>query len=111
MGQHAEDAGRVFEKIDQMIFEFHGVDWNLALALDVVLKLKKHFHVAHFHINNFSCERGNEPFAGWAYEVTFVNKRLATVDSCREGHAAQPARHAEQPEPRPDCQVPPGPLR
>lgn len=71
----------VFEKIDQMIFEFHGVETaNLARAFEVVLKLKKHFHIAHLHINNFSCTSEFPPFPGWAYEVTFVSKRLAKAD-------------------------------
>ena len=70
----------VFENIDQMIFEFHGAHRDVARYLDVVLKLKKFFHVVHLHFNNFSCQRGLEPFPAWAYEVTFVNKRLGVVD-------------------------------
>jgi hypothetical protein len=100
----------VFEKIDQMIFEFHGVDDNIARSLDVVYKLKKFFYVAHFHINNFSCMRGLEPFGGWAYEVTLVNKRLAILDPAAK--VALPSALDTPNNPvAPDCQVPPGPLR
>jgi hypothetical protein len=71
----------VLEKIDQMIFELHGVDYaNISRSFEVVLKLKKHFHIAHLHINNFSCASEFPPFPGWAYEVTFVSKRLAQAD-------------------------------
>lgn len=71
----------VLEKIDQMIFELHGVETaNIARIFEVVLKLKKHFHVAHLHINNHSCASEFPPFPGWAYEVTFVSKRLAKAD-------------------------------
>jgi hypothetical protein len=71
----------VLENIDQVIFEFHGVETaNIARIFEVVLKLKKHFHVAHLHINNHSCASEFPPFPGWAYEVTFVSKRLAQVD-------------------------------
>jgi len=100
----------VLERIDQMIFEFHGVQKDIARSLEVVLKLKKHFHVAHFHINNYSCERGNEPFGGWAYEVTFVNKRLATVDPAGRVALPSPLDTPNNPN-APDCQAPPAPLR
>ncbi len=100
----------VFEKIDQMIFELHGVDDNIARSLEVVLKLKRHFHVAHFHINNHSCLGGIQPFGGWAYEVTLVNKRLAQVDP--NGKVALPSPLDTPNNPgAPDCQTVPGPIR
>ncbi len=100
----------VFEKIDQMIFEFHGVDDNIARSLDVVLKLKKFFHVAHWHVNNFSCQRGIEPFGGWAYEVTFVSKRLAQVDPHGKVTLPRPIDTPNNPG-APDCQTVPRPLQ
>jgi hypothetical protein len=98
----------VFGRIDQMIFEFHGVDQDIARSLEVVLKLKKFFYVAHLHINNFSCLRGLQPFAGWAYEVTFVSKRLATLDP--DGSQVTLPNPLDSPNnpTAPDCQVPPG---
>ena len=48
--------------------------------LDVVRKLKKQFYVANLHFNNHSCRDGIEPFPAWAYEVLFVNKRIAELD-------------------------------
>ena len=101
----------VLGKIDQMIFEFHGVDQEIARSLEVVLKLKKSFYVAHFHINNYSCVSGLMPFGGWAYEVTFVSKRLAKLDPA-SGKVPLPSALDTPNNPgAPDCQVPPGPLR
>lgn len=65
----------VLRRFDQLILELHGVD--RPLYLEAVRKLKRTFHVAHFHVNNYSCGEGYVPFTGWAYEVLFVNKRLA----------------------------------
>jgi hypothetical protein len=65
----------VLRRIDQLTLELHGVD--RPAFLEVVRKLKRTFHVAHFHVNNYSCGESYRPFTGWAYEVLFVNKRLA----------------------------------
>lgn len=62
-------------RIDQLVIEMHGVDQERFLT--VVQKLKRIFHVANLHINNYSCGDKYHPFPGWAYEVLFVNKRLA----------------------------------
>jgi hypothetical protein len=78
---------RVLERIDQMAVEFHGV--REARFVAVVEKLRETFHVAHFHVNNYSCSAGIGPFAGWAYEVLFVNKRIGVAD----GTAASAAPH------------------
>ena len=101
---------RVFEKIDQMIFEFHGVDRDIARSLEVILKLKKFFNVAHLHINNFSCEQGLQPFGGWAYEVTFVSKRLTGVDTSATVTLPNPLDTPNNPL-APDCQAAPVPPR
>jgi hypothetical protein len=105
-----ETPDAVFDRIDQMIFEFHGVNENIARALEVVLKLKKVFHVAHFHVNNHSCQAGIQPFAGWAYEVTFVNKRLD--QAVGSGRVSLPIALDTPNNPGiPDCQTVPGPIR
>jgi hypothetical protein len=101
----------VFANIDQMIFEFHGVDNNILRSLEVVLKLKKFFYVAHLHINNFSCWSGLNPFPGWAYEVTFVSKRLAKLDPGGSQATLPNPLDAPNNPSAPDCQIPPGPLR
>jgi len=65
----------VLTHIDQLVLELHGV--SEARFLEAVKRLKEHFHVANLHMNNFSCASGLAPFPAWAYEVLFVNKRLA----------------------------------
>ena len=94
----------MLDRIDQMIFEFHGVARGTDRYLEVVRKLKKHFHVANLHFNNYSCESTIEPFPAWAYEVTLVSKRLATVDESG-GKAAVPHPLDAPNHPQaPDCQ-------
>ena len=78
----------VLQRIDQLVVEFHGVEGAEALA--VVQRLKKFFHVAHFHENNFSCQYWVPPFPSWAYEVLFVSKRLDQVDSTRTAPVPHP---------------------
>lgn len=92
----------VLTNIDQLILEFHGVDDPK--FLDVVKRLKEHFHVANLHMNNFSCTSGIGPFPAWAYEVLFVNKRLAGAG------APKPTAYATIDRPNlptaADCQAP-----
>ena len=73
----------VLNRIDQLIFEFHGFDRDSTLYFTVIAKLKRLFEVAHLHFNNHACVSGGAPFPAWAYEVTFVNKRLAKPDPSR----------------------------
>ncbi len=65
----------VLERIDQLVVEMHGT--ADARYVTAVRRLKRFFHIAHLHFNNFSCWNGLEPFPAWAYEVLLVNKRLA----------------------------------
>jgi hypothetical protein len=94
----------VLDRIDQFIFEFHGIDKNPGLYLEVMGKLKQHFEVAHLHFNNHACLSGGPPFPAWAYEVTFVNKRLAKVDSAGKATLPNPLDAPNAPT-YPDCQT------
>jgi hypothetical protein len=76
---HASDE--VLGRIDQLVVEFHGV--REIKHLIVVERLKRLFHVAHLHFNNYSCDPSLAPFPAWAYEVLFVNKRIGVVDPSR----------------------------
>ena len=92
----------VWQRVDQLVIEMHGV--REQQYLDVVRRLKTFFHVAHLHINNFTCEAGHEPVGGWVYEVLFVNKRLDSVDPSRTemGEIAAVTRNNAL---APDCQA------
>ena len=69
----------VLENIDQLAIEFHELDDPH--YVDVVEKLKKTFYIANVHFNNYACMWWSEPFPALAYEVLFVNKRLAVLDT------------------------------
>jgi hypothetical protein len=92
----------VFADIDQLIVEFHQT--NDDRYLKTVETLKRSFYVAHLHFNNHACEAGLEPFPAWAYEVLFVNKRIAQIDPSApaEGPDALDAPNATS---VPDCQT------
>jgi hypothetical protein len=91
----------VLRRIDQLVVEFHGVDQEHYLA--AVRKLKRFFFVANLHINNFACRPGLDPFPAWAYEVLFVNKRIAVAGKRRR--AASHRVDAPNKPGAPDCQV------
>jgi hypothetical protein len=93
----------VFERIDQLAVEFHGVEDDRFLA--AVENLRRFFHVAHVHFNNYSCDPRLAPFPAAAYEVLFVNKRLGVVDGSQGEWGPHPFDAPNNPD-APDCQVP-----
>lgn len=66
-------------RIDQLVVEFH--ETEQARFIETLEKLKKTFIVAHVHFNNTSCHEGVRPFPARVYEVLFVNRTLAKVDT------------------------------
>jgi hypothetical protein len=106
----APDA--VLGQIDQLAIEFHwskddGDRWHLDDSqLLLVERLRQFFEVAHLHFNNASCTGDLAPFPTWAYEVLFVNKRLAAVDPAREVRGPHPLDAPNIPS-LPDCQPAP----
>jgi hypothetical protein len=68
---------QVLARIDQLVIELHGTNERY---LALVRRLKRTFRVAHIHFNNQSCVFRYSPFPAWAYQVLFVNKRLAAPD-------------------------------
>jgi hypothetical protein len=67
------------EVIDQLVVEFH--DSNEARTVDVIERLKKKFYIANVHFNNTTCTWYAEPLPASVFEILFVNKRLATLDT------------------------------
>lgn len=96
----ASDA--TLDQIDQLIIELHGN--GEARFLQAVHRLKAHFEVANLHMNNYACTGGQAPFGAWAYEVLFVNKRIATVSPTPRATPFHRLDAANAPE-QPDCQV------
>jgi hypothetical protein len=101
----------LFDRIDQIAIEFHGVNADPDRLTAVVTKLKRHYHLVHLHFNNFACTEGVEPFPAWAYEVLFVSKRLGVVD--REAPPVTRPHPLDSPTNPdvPDCQYVPGARR
>jgi hypothetical protein len=99
----------VFEQIDQLVIELHGVgdlpskNGDLEKQRRVVERLKHFFEIGHIHFNNATCTQGIEPFPGWAYEVLFVSKQLAIVDRSHRAVGRHPLDAPNLPS-DPDCQ-------
>jgi hypothetical protein len=96
-----QTPSEVLNRIDQLVVEFHGVDQEHYLA--AVRRLKDFFYVGNLHINNYACQPGLEPFPAWAYEVLFVNKRIAVAGGPRRP-GPHPLDAPNKPD-APDCQV------
>lgn len=64
----------VLNRIDQLAMELHGTDRKY---LRLVRKLKRTFRPVHLHFNNQACAVRYKPFPASAYQVLFVNKRIA----------------------------------
>jgi hypothetical protein len=92
----------VFERIDQLVVEFHGVDSDRFVA--AVQRLTEFFHVAHVHFNNYSCGPGVEPFPASVYEVLFVSRRLGVPDPSGAAAGPHPLDAPNNPS-APDCQM------
>lgn len=95
-------SDETLQQIDQLAIELHLV--HEAKFVDVVKRLKQHFHVAHLHFNNWSCTDGIAPFPAWAYEVLFVNKRIGVPDPSGRRQELHAAAAPNAPK-RPDCQM------
>ncbi|HUE86082.1 MAG TPA: hypothetical protein VMO26_08390 [Vicinamibacterales bacterium] len=90
--------------IPQLAMELHGFDDRT--MLDVVRKLNRHFYLVNLHFNNWSCASGAPPFPAWAYQVLWVNKRIAEIDRSVPIPAPMSPLNAPDTTTRPDCQLP-----
>jgi hypothetical protein len=69
----------ILDRIDQLAIEFHRTDDPA--FVETVKRLKRFFYVAHFHANNYACDKELAPFTSSANEVLFVSRRIATLAS------------------------------
>jgi hypothetical protein len=101
-------SNEALQQIDQLAIEFHWkhdgqLNWYPAATyVPLIERLKQFFEVAHLHFNNAACVGGLEPFPTWAYEVLFVNKRIAVVDPSRKAGGLHPLDARNNPY-QPDC--------
>jgi hypothetical protein len=91
----------VLDQIDQLAVEFHGSGEER--FADAVLRLKRLFYIANLHFNNYSCVDDAAPFPSWAYEVLFVNRRIAKLDTSGAPVTASPLNAPNNPKVA-DCQ-------
>jgi hypothetical protein len=96
-------SDRVLSRIDQLAMEIHGADRRY---LELVRKLKRTFHLVHLHYNNQACSPRYRPLPAWAYQVLFVNKRIAVVDPRRPKPVLPHPLDAPDYSIDRDCQVP-----
>jgi hypothetical protein len=89
--------------IPQMAMELHGFD-NPQM-LEVLRKMNRHFHLVNLHFNNWSCTSRAAPFPARAYQVLWVNKRMAEVDPAVPIPAPMSPLNAPDAPTRPDCQL------
>ena len=92
----------VFDDIEQLTVEFHGV--NDSRFLDVVRRLKQDFHIVNVYFNNNACSADFPPMPAWAYQVLFVNRRVALIDPAVTGTPLPSPLNARDNPDLPDCQ-------
>lgn len=91
--------------LPQLAMELHGFDDRQ--MLDVLRKLNRHFYLVNLHFNNWSCTPDAMPFPAWAYQVLWVNKRIAEIDPSIPVPAPMSPLNAPDTATRPDCQLEP----
>lgn len=92
----------VLDKIEQLPMELHGI--NEMKFAEVVRKLKKTFWLVSVHFNNYACDDNAAPLPARAYQVLFVNKRVAELDPSKPGRTSGSAPDAPDNPKIKDCQ-------
>jgi len=100
----------VLTGIDQLAMELHivddrhRIDRSAGRFLRLIRKLKETFYLANVHFNNQACTPETAPLPSWAFQVLFVNKRLAVLDPSVTPPAPQSQLNAPDAPGQPDCQ-------
>ncbi|CAM6000585.1 unnamed protein product [Sphagnum balticum] len=101
-----------FDFIDQITMEIHhytGKAHRYWENIDVMTRIAKHYVNVNYHLTDFVCFKDKEksehflPSPG--VEVTFVNRKLITVNSESRSYEQHPLNHISKPA-DPDCQLP-----
>jgi hypothetical protein len=120
----SQTSPEVLDRIDQLIVEFHlprvrsgppqlgpglaltrqGVPHVPEQLVAALQKIKERFHVANLHYNNYSCSESLHPVPAQAFEVLFVNKRVAEIDPTARPTFPNPLDMPNNPAAA-DCQV------
>jgi hypothetical protein len=92
----------VLERIEQLAIEFHGASDRGFVEL--IRKLKRNFYIVNLHFDNNTCSEETDPLPARAYEVLFVNKRIARIDPTEPGVPLPSPLNAPDNPDLPDCQ-------
>jgi hypothetical protein len=92
----------VLDRIDQIAMELHGTDET---SLEVVRRLKESFYLVNLNFNNWACTAETDPLPASAYQVLWVNKRIAVLDPERPSPASRSPENAPDNPNGPDCQL------
>ena len=98
-------ADELLATIPQLAMELHG--YNDRRMLEVLRKLNRHFYLVNLHFNNWSCTSWAAPFPAWAYQVLWVNKRIAEIDPSVPIPAPMSSLNAPDAISEPECQLTP----
>ncbi|MFO0737760.1 MAG: hypothetical protein U0270_17850 [Labilithrix sp.] len=94
----------VFDRIDTLVGEFHGVGEQR--FVDVIKRLKTKFWMVSVHFNNYSCSKNFEPLPARAYQILWINKRIGEMDPSVKPHVAgEPPDTPDAPQGEIDCQT------
>lgn len=99
----AAASDELLASMPQIAMELHGFDDPLMLP--VLRKLNRHFHLVNLHFNNWSCTSDADPFPALAFQVLWVNKRIAQLDPSVPVPAPMSPLNAPDATTRPDCQM------
>ncbi len=92
----------VLARISQMAIEFRGTDQRT--FVQVIRRLKEHFHLVNLHYNNQTCTADAAPLPAFAFQVLMVNKQVGVLDPAGPSPAPATALNAPDAPHLPDCQ-------
>jgi hypothetical protein len=95
----------VLDTFVQLPMELHLRGADEARFLELVKRLNQRFYLANLHFNNFACSTETAPLPATAFQVLWVNKRVAVVDGSAQPAAPSPLNAPDGPD-VPDCQLP-----
>jgi hypothetical protein len=100
----ANTSDHSLQNLDQLAVEFHltpGTLWNW---FQLIRKLKRNFYIVNVHFNNHSCITNFQPIPAWAFQVSFVNKRLGQLSPVTRQDALDNPLNKPDRVGTPDCQ-------
>jgi hypothetical protein len=95
----------VFDRTSQIAIALHGTDQRS--FVQVVRRLKEHFHLVNLHFSNQACTPDAAPFPSFAFQLLLVNKKVGVLDVNGPSPAAISPLNVPDAPHLPDCQLTP----